>query len=348
MNDRSGHMELVASQERQTALEHSQTFDKTAPWLEYLPVALFGSVMGLTGLSVAWRQAAVLYGISTWASEGIGYVAIAAFVALAISYSIKIISAPGAVLAEFTHPIIGSLFGTAFISLLLLPIILVPISPALARAMWIIGAVVMLLFAWFVVDRWMSDRQQVSHAAPAWLVPVVGLLDVPLAVPVLDLPPMHGLMVACLAIGLFFAIPLFSMVFSRLLFEPPLPDALQPTLLILVAPFAVGFLAYVSVTGAVDVFAESLYGLTIFMVTVLVGRLRRMLVCCPFRLAWWSVSFPLASVAAAALRYASARPNLVSNGLAVLLLGLATVVIAALAMRTLYGIARGELRTLST
>ena len=248
----------------------------TARPLEYLPVALFGSVMGLTGLSVAWHQAAVLYGASPRVSEGIGYAAIAVFVVLATAYGVKIICVPRAVRAEFAHPVTGSLFGTAFISLLLLPIVLVPLSLPLARVTWTVGAVTMLLFAWFVIDRWMSDRQQVSHAAPAWLVPVVGLLDVPLAVPVLGLPPMHGLMVACLAIGLFFAIPLFSMVFSRLLFEPALPDAAQPTLLILVAPFAVGFLAYVSVTGGVDLFAEALYGLTIFMVTILVGRLRRM------------------------------------------------------------------------
>ena len=100
------------------------------------------------------------------------------------------------------------------------------------------GAVGMVLFAWFVVSRWMSDRQQVAHATPAWVIPIVGLLDVPLALPVLGLPPMHGLMAAALAVGLFFAVPLFTLIFSRLLFEPPLPDALKPSLLILVAPSA--------------------------------------------------------------------------------------------------------------
>ena len=40
-----------------------------------------------------------------------------------------------------------------------------------------IGAVGMALFAWFIIGRWMSDRQQVAHATPAWIIPVVGLLD---------------------------------------------------------------------------------------------------------------------------------------------------------------------------
>ena len=187
-----------------------------------------------------------------------------------------------------------------------------------------IGAIAMVLFAWLMVSRWMSDRQQVAHATPAWIVPVVGLLDVPLALPGLGLPPMHAIMVLGLAVGLFFAIPLFTLIFSRLLFEPPMPDALQPTLLILVAPFAVGFSTYVVTAGQMDLFAQSLYLLTLFMLAVLLGRLRNLPVCCPFRVSWWAVSFPLAASAIAALRFAAAQPGLATDGIAWGLLGLAT------------------------
>jgi tellurite resistance protein len=65
--------------------------------------------------------------------------------------------------------------------------------------------------------------------------------DVPLALPSLGLPPIHGVMVLGLAVGLFFTVPLFTLIFSRLVFEPPMPGPLQPTLMILAAPFAVGF-----------------------------------------------------------------------------------------------------------
>ncbi len=214
--------------------------------------------------------------------------------------------------------------------------------------MWGVGAVAMLGFAWLIVDRWMGNRQQIAHATPAWIVPVVGLLDVPLALPGLGLPPLHGLMVACVAIGLFFAVPLFTMVFARLLFETPLPDALTPSLLILVAPFAVGFSTYVATTGTVDLFAEALYALNLFILAVLLGRLRRLGSCCPFRVSWWAVSFPLAASAAAAVRFAGARPGPVTDAVALALLALASIVIAGLMVRTLVGVARGELRTLSS
>ena len=319
-----------------------------ARWqFDYLPVGLFGSVMGLTGLSVAWRLAHARYGVPIWAADGVAVVAAAAFILVTFGYLAKLATAPGAVLAEFRHPIAGNLFGTVLISLLLLPILLAPVDLLAAQIMWGTGAAGMVAFAWLIVSRWMSDRQQVAHATPAWIVPVVGLLDVPLALPGLGLPPMHGLMVLALAVGLFFAIPLFTLIFSRLVFEPPMPDALQPSLLILVAPFAIGFSAYVTTTGQVDLFAQSLYMLTLFMLAVLLGRLRRLARCCPFRISWWAASFPLAASAVAALRFAAAEPGTITDLIAWALLGLATITIAGLLLRTLAGLARGELRTLS-
>jgi tellurite resistance protein len=304
--------------------------------------------MGLTGLSVAWRLAAALYGAPTWIADAIAVVAALAFAVLAVAYLTKLVAAPDAVRAEFNHPIAGNLFGTMLISLLLLPIVIAPVALRLAQLLWAAGTVAMLGFAWVIIDRWISNPQQAAHATPTWMVPVVGLLDVPLALPLLDLPGLHGLMVGCVAIGLFFAVPLFTIVFSRLIFEAPLPDALQPSLMILVAPFAVGFSAYVATTGTVDLFAEALYALTLFILIVLVGRLRLLRQCCPFRVSWWAVSFPLAAAAAAALRFAGEAPGPFTDGVATVLLTVASGVIAGLAVRTLFGIARGELPTLSS
>jgi tellurite resistance protein len=205
----------------------------------------------------------------------------------------------------------------------------------------------MTLFAWWIVTRWLSDRQQAAHATPAWIVPVVGLLDVPLALPVLGLPPMPAVMVFALAVGLFFALPLFTLILSRLLFEAPLPAALQPSLLILVAPFAVGFSAYVATTGTVDLFAEALFAVALFLLAVLLPKLARFGRSCPFRVSWWGVSFPLAAASVAALRVAMAQPGPAIDILALGLLTLATAVIGWLLARTLVGLARGELRTLA-
>jgi tellurite resistance protein len=315
--------------------------------LDYLPISLFGSVMGLTGLSVAWKLAHAAFGMPLWISDVIALLAITVFIALLAGYSVKAIYAPEKVLTEFRHPIAGNLFGTFLISILLLPILIAPVNLRSAQILWIIGAVGMVLFAWTIVSRWLSDRQQVAHATPAWIVPVVGLLDVPLALPSIGLPPLPEVSILCLAVGLFFAVPLFTLIFSRLVFEAPMPDSLQPTLLVLVAPFSVGFSTYVVTVGQIDLFAQSLYFLMLFVLAVLLGRLRLLRQCCPFRVSWWAVSFPLAASAIAALRFAPFNPNGLTTGLAWLLLALATVVIAGLLLRTLGGVLNGELRALS-
>jgi tellurite resistance protein len=316
--------------------------------LEYLPVSFFGSIMGLTGLSIAWKFAHTTFGMPMLVSDVIAAIAVLGFTALLIAYIVKAVGAPDKVLAEFRHPIAGNLFGTFLISILLLPIVIAPLNLMVARVLWSLGAVGMLLFAWTIVSRWMSDRQQTAHATPAWIVPVVGMLDVPLAIPALGLPPLPEVMLLSVAVGLFFAVPVFTLIFSRLLFEAPMPDALQPTLLILLAPFAVGFGAYVVTVGHIDLFAEALYFLTLFVLAVLIGRLRMLRRCCPFRVAWWAVSFPLAASSIASLRFAAFDPNWFTIGVAWVLLAFSTLVIAALLIRTLVGVLQGELKTLSS
>ncbi|MBB5190989.1 tellurite resistance protein [Silvimonas terrae] len=317
--------------------------------LAWLPVALFGSVMGLTGLAVAWRVAHTLFGTPLWLAGGIGVLALLAFVLLAGAYAVKAVTGFAHVRAEFAHPIASNLFGTPLISLLLIPLLLVDLDQTLARVIWSIGAVGMTVFAWLMVSRWISVRQKPAHATPAWIVPVVGMIDIPLALPALGwADSLHGLMVFATAVGLFFAIPLFTLILSRLMFEEPLPDALQPTLLILVAPFSVGFSAYTATAGGVDGFATALFMLALFVLAVLVGRLRNLLQCCPFKVSWWAVSFPLAASASAGLKYAVFAHDAVASGIAVALLALATTVIAGLTVRTVWGVARGELRALSS
>jgi tellurite resistance protein len=318
-----------------------------ATTLHYLPVALFGAVMSTAGLASAWHRAALIFGMPQWTAQAPGWLAILAFVLVTIAYALKTSASVTAVRAEFSHPVAGPLFGTPIISLLLLPLVLAEYSLSLARVLWSVGALGMTVLAWLMVNRWIGARQQTSHAVPAWIVPVVGMLDVPLAVPVLQWAHMHEVMAFSLAVGLFFALPLFTIVLSRLMFDSPIAPAMEPSLLIITAPFSVGFSAYVATFGVVDAFAQALYMLMLFMLAVVLYRLRRLRQCCPFRVAWWAAGFPLAASASAALRYADSARSAWTVGIALLLLAIATTVIAALTAWTLAGIRRGELQNLS-
>lgn len=114
-------------------------------------------------------------------------------------------------------------------------------------------------FAWLIVSRGMSVRQQVVHATPAWMIPVVGTLNISIAGVTVNLPGAHPVSAFGLAVGLFFAVPLFTLILSRLIFEEPMLPSQQPSLLILVATFAVGISSYLAVVGRMDIFASSLF-----------------------------------------------------------------------------------------
>ena len=315
--------------------------------LAYLPVSLFGSVMGLSGLALAWRLAATQYSLPAWIGEALGLIAAVVFVALTLAYGIKCVESSDAVRAEFSHPVSVNFFGTPIISLLLLPAVAAPYSIALTKALWVIGTVSMLGFAWVIVNRWMSVRQQLVHATPAWMIPVVGTLNISIVGVTLDLPGAYAASAFGLAVGLFFAVPLFTLILSRLIFEEPMPQPQRPSLLIFVATFAVSFSAYLSVVGRVDLFASSLFYLAVFMFTVLVPKLLRIRTGTAFHISWWAVSFPLAAMSNAALKFAIHQPSWPTHAFALAVLAFTTLVILSMGVRTITRIARGDLRTLT-
>ena len=314
--------------------------------LAYLPVGLFASVMGLSGLALAWRLAATESGLPAWIGEVLGLFAAVVFLALTLCYGVKCVESPAAVRAEFAHPVAINFFGTPIIALLLLSAVAAPYSVALTQVLWLAGAVSMIGFAWLIVSRWMSVRQQVVHATPAWMIPVVGTLNISIR-RTLDLPGAHAVSAFGLAVGLFFAVPLFTLILSRLIFEEPMLPSQQPSLLILVATFAVGFSSYLAVVARVDVFASSLFYLAVFMFSVLVPKLLRLRSGTPFHTSWWAVSFPLAAISNAALKFAIHQPSWPAQAFALGVLAFATAIILSMSVRTIVGVARGELRTLT-
>ena len=135
-----------------------------------------------------------------------------------MAYAIKCLKSPTAVRAEFAHPVAGNFFATPISSLLLLPALIAPYALALANVLWVARNLAMLGFAWLIVSRWMSVRQRIAHATPAWMVPIVGTLDISIAGVPLDLPGSHPVCAFALAVGLFFAVPLFTLILSRVIF----------------------------------------------------------------------------------------------------------------------------------
>jgi tellurite resistance protein len=104
------------------------------------------------------------------------------------------------------------------------------------------------------------------------------------------------------SIGVVFWLVLLSIIFYRIFFHAPLPERLLPTLFILIAPPAAGFIAYTQLISGVDSFARVQVNIALFFTLLLVSQLRRF-AALSFSLSFWAYSFPLAAMSVAMMRY---------------------------------------------
>src|SRR5437868_5160857 len=111
----------------------------TTPWIARMPVALFGSVLGVAGLGIAWRTAARLFAVPEIIGEALAMLGAAMFVLLTVLYAAKLARAPAAVKAELLHPAQSSFFGTLTIALTLIAAVALPWSREAAAILWAIG-----------------------------------------------------------------------------------------------------------------------------------------------------------------------------------------------------------------
>lgn len=314
----------------------------TARRLEHFPVSFFATVMGTAGLAIATHRLELLLGAGPVASLVLGGVASGLFVAVAGLYAIKLARYRDAVVAEWHHPVRLSFFPTISISLLLLSLIALPLDPGLADGFWMVGAAVHLVFSLVILSTWIGHRPfEPPHLNPAWFIPAVGNIIVPLA----GVPLGHvEVSWFFFSFGVMFWIVLLTLVFNRLVFHNPLPDRLLPTLMILVAPPAVGFLAYAKLNGgAIDGFGRLFFyaGLGLFLlVATKIGQMARI----RFALSWWAYSFPIAALTTAASVYADVLGRTpAAIGLFVALYGVLAVVIAILVVATARAIVAGAI-----
>ena len=69
----------------------------------------------------------------------------------------------------------------------------------------------------------------------------------------------------------------------------------MPTLFILIAPPAIGFISYVKLTGNLDFFAQILFNLGLFF-TILVFVMYKNFINIKFFISWWAFTFPMAAI----------------------------------------------------
>lgn len=314
--------------------------DAPASRLSQFPVAWFAMIMGLTGLALAWAKAEELLALGVAVSPWLTALASILFLVLAGFYAAKLVRHRDVALREWSHPIKTSFVPTVSIALVLLAIAWLPYSAPYSKLLWLSGLTLHLLLTLRAITRWMHQSTfEIVHLNPAWFIPVVGNILIPIAG--VEHAP-DQLSWFFFSIGIVFWPLLLTIIFYRVIFHGSLPERLLPTLFILIAPPAVGFLAYLRLTGELDAFALVLYHIALFFTLLLFAQLRWFLRL-RFFLSWWAYSFPLTAIAIATLTMFEHTGDIVFLRLSGVLLGIATVVIAGLLARTALAVGRREI-----
>lgn len=305
--------------------------------LEHFPITFFATTMGLGGLALAMRAG---FGAqSTGFLIALGATA-TVFALVLATYLLKILRHPKAALAEWHHPVRLAFFPTVTISMLVLATAALPVLPEAARMLWIAGMLGQGALTLAVISGWIGSRSfQHGHVSPAWFIPAVGNVIVPVAGAQLGWIETSWLFFSA---GMLFWIVLLTLVFNRLIFHDPLPARLQPTLVILIAPPAVAYVAWVRLTGGGDPFAQVLLSLGYVFAALVATQLPR-IVRLPFALSFWALSFPVAALSVASFVHAETVHSTLHHNIGMGLAGVLVGLIAALVFRTIRAMIAGQI-----
>lgn len=318
----------------------SQTEPDTGDRLENYPITFYAITMGLFGLTLSIHAASrILQWVGPFGDIML-WVSIAVFAVITIGYIAKTLIHPAAFAAEWNHPIRITFFPAASISMLLMSVCFLPENAGIANILWLVGASLQGGLTLSILARWIGHKPfEYSHINPAWFIPAVGNVVVPIAGVQLGYMEVSWLFFSG---GILFWIILLTLVMNRLIFHTPLPGKLLPTLMIMIAPPAVSFLAYLQLTGGIDSFARILLNLGYIFALIVLTQIPRIMRL-PFAMSFWALSFPVASLTIASFRYGALAKSQAHEMIGIILLAVLVVLIVLLSLRTLLAITRGQI-----
>jgi tellurite resistance protein len=308
--------------------------------LKFFPIMMFAIVMGLSGLSIVFEKAHEIFGVSKIIGTSLLYLDLTIFVIVLFVYIIKMFTYIGEVKKEFNHPVRINFFATIAISFLLISVALHPVNKDIAYYCFVIGTILQTYFTFNTIAFWINRNLELNHSNPAWFIPIVGNVLVPVAgMGFVDV----NLLMYYFAVGLFFWVILTAILINRIIFHHQLAVKFIPTLFIFIAPPAVAFIAYMKMNHMqYDMFASSLYNLALFFTFLLFFMYKNFLKL-KFFISWWAFTFPLTAIAIASMLAFKVTHIVLYSYFAYLFIAIASLVVLIVAIKTIQHMLKGEI-----
>ena len=299
--------------------------------LKFFPIMMYAIVMGLGGLTITYQKAHLWLGFTKIIGDILMVITATTFMVISVLYMMKYFKYKQQVIAEFNHPIRINFFAAISISMLMLAIIFKEEYIPLSAFFWYVGTVLHFALTMYTISFWINKNQVLDHSNPAWFIPIVGNVLVPVGgVGFAN----AGVLNYFFSVGMFFWIVLFALILNRIIFHHQMASKFMPTLFILIAPPAVGFIAYVKLYGHIDTFALMLFNMGLFF-TFLVAFMYKNFIKIKFFISWWAFVFPVAAMAISSMLMFSKTHDVILFALSYILIAVVTIIVAIVAYNTI-------------
>lgn len=324
----SQHIEILDREDREKV--------RKIGFVHFMSISTFAASMGYCGLCFAWRMAHEIWGAPAIIGEAFGAIALCLYIIIFCRYVQKFAVDSEAVLAEWRSPSKINFFGTFNVSTVLLAAVLAPYNHLIASIFWYVGIAVIMIFSWILVEHWIYEKQNVNTVSPAWILAVLGPITIPIAGNILQNPGYQDISIFCVAIGLVTGIPVIALLFAHAMFaENMRAPAVQPSLMILMAPFGMGYITYTQ-TFAPDNFTALFINAGIFLFWPIALKIIYVMRTSPFRMSWWACSFPTMAFVNGVLHFSVDHPVAWTHALAAFLLLFGTSLLLYLSFKTVW------------
>lgn len=307
--------------------------------LKYFPITAYSIVMGLSGLSIVFGKFYHLQWLPKVFYDSMLFFTFGLFLFISLMYGLKTIYHFDEVKKDFLHRIRINFFSAISISFLLLSIAFMTYWPFLSMVLWWIGVISHTYIMLHTIRFWIQHNFEIKFLNPAWFIPVVGNMLIPVAG--VEYMP-NAFSFAYFAVGLFFWIVLFTLFLNRAIFHHQLPQKFMPTLFILIAPPAIGFISYLRITQSWDSFAVLMLFVGYFFVALLLF-LYKSFYKIEFFISWWAFTFPLTAITIASVVAYQITQFEIYKYLSFVMFGLVLITIAFVSYKTIGKLKAGEI-----
>jgi tellurite resistance protein len=296
--------------------------------------------MGLTGFIIALQKLESILLIKNTFSTYVLYIVALIFICISFFYIAKMIFYFSSVREEINNPVRLNFFPTFSISMLLLSIAFLEVNMDISKYLFIIAAPLHFIATIAILSLWVRQTKfEIHHFNPAWFIPIVGNILIPVSGAKYFSSDLSWFFFSA---GIIFWILLFTIFLYRIIFHQPIHEKLIPTLFILIAPPAIGFISYVKLNGSIDNFAKILYYLALFLLVFLISQFK-IFYKIKFYLSWWAYSFPVASITIATSLFYKQTGLAFYKSIFFVLMGLLILFILLLLPYTVRAIIRREI-----